>query len=70
MEKKALIVSGYTKRYVTDVTTQAPELKTNVEGEADSLDVEYKAYNSARNKARDSATMNRVLHDYAVLQGI
>mgnify|MGYP004530276085 FL=1 len=51
VEKKALIVSAEPKDNVTDVTTQAPELKTNVEGvTADSLDVEYKAYNSAGNK--------------------
>lgn len=51
VEKKALIVSAEPKDNVTDVTTQAPELKTNVEGvEADSLDVEYKAYNSAGNE--------------------
>ena len=51
VEKKALIVSAIPRDNVTDVTTQAPELKTNVEGvEADSLDVEYKAYNSAGNK--------------------
>ncbi len=51
VEKKALIVSAIPRDNVTDVTTQAPELKTNVEGvQADSLDVEYKAYNSAGNK--------------------
>ena len=51
VEKKALIVSAEPKDNVTDVTTQAPELNTNVEGvTADSLDVEYKAYNSAGNK--------------------
>ena len=51
VEKKALIVSAEPKDNVTDVTTQAPELKTNVEGvTAESLDVEYKAYNSAGNE--------------------
>lgn len=51
VEKKALIVSAEPKDNVTDVTTQAPELKTNVTGvTADSLDVVYKAYNSAGNE--------------------
>ena len=52
VEKKALIVSAIPRDNVTDVKTQAPELKTNVEGvTAESLDVEYKAYNSAGNEA-------------------
>ena len=50
VEKKALIVSAISRDNVTDVEDpeQSPKLETNVEGvTADSLDVEYKAYNSA-----------------------
>ena len=53
VEKKALIVSAIPRDNVTDVTDpeQSPKLETNVTGvTAESLDVEYKAYNSAGNE--------------------
>ena len=50
VEKKALIVSAKAKDNVYDITSNPPELETNVAGvTAADLDVEYKAYNSAGN---------------------
>jgi len=52
VEKKALIVSAKAKDNVSDINATPPELETNVAGvTAESLDVEYKAYNSAGNEA-------------------
>ncbi len=53
VEKKALLVSAVAKDNVSDIKTTPPELKTDVAGvTAESLDVEYKAYNSAGNETK------------------
>lgn len=50
VEKKAVTVSAIPKDDVSDIITNPPELKTDVEGvTAEDLDVKYKAYNSAGN---------------------
>ena len=52
VEKKALIVSAVAIDNVSDIQNTPPRLETNVEGvTAESLDVEFKAYNSAGNVA-------------------
>lgn len=51
VEKKALLVSAVPKDNVSDIKTNPPQLKTDVEGvTAADLDVGYKVYNSAGNK--------------------
>ena len=51
VEKKALIVSAVKKDNVSDIAQTPPQLETNVAGvTAESLDVGYKAYNSAGNE--------------------